>query len=71
MNLAEWVDHMQKLFCVPRGFAKTTVVKVAIMLFLRYSELFDLLFPEIERRSMARNTCQSIYKWFIGEVLKR
>lgn len=33
VNLNEWVDHMQKLFCVPRGFAKTTVIKVGTIVY--------------------------------------
>lgn len=66
VNLGEWVDHMQKLFCVPRGFAKTTVVKVAIMLFLRYSTLRFALYAS-RTTIMARNACRDIYKWFIGD----
>lgn len=67
VNLNEWVDHMQKLFCVPRGFAKTTVVKVAITLFMRYSRLRFTLYAS-RTTIMARNACRDVYKWFIGDT---
>lgn len=66
VNLNEWVDHMQKLFCVPRGFAKTTVVKVAVTLFMRYSILRFTLYAS-RTTIMARNACRDIYKWFTGD----
>lgn len=66
VNLDEWVDHMQKLFCVPRGFAKTTVVKVAVTLFMRYSRLSFTLYTSLTT-IMARNACRDIFKWFTGD----
>ena len=66
VNLNEWVDHMQKLFCVPRGFAKTTVVKVAITLFMRYSRLRFTLYAS-RTTPMARNACRDVYQWFMSD----
>lgn len=66
VNLNEWVDHMQKLFCVPRGFAKTTVVKVAITLFMRYSRLRFTIYAS-RTTIIARNACRDVYNWFIGD----
>lgn len=66
VNLDDWVDHMQKLFCVPRGFAKTTVIKVAVTLFMRYSRLRFTLYASLTT-IMARNACRDIFKWFTGD----
>lgn len=66
VNLGEWVGHMQKLFCVPRGFAKTTVVKVAITLFMRYSRLRFTLYAS-RTTPMATNACRDVYNWFMSD----
>lgn len=66
VNLDQWVEHMQKLFCVPRGFAKTTVVKVAITLFLRYSRLSFCLYAS-RTTPMATNACRDVFNWFTGD----
>lgn len=66
VNLGEWVDHMQKLFCVPRGFSKTTVVKVAITLFMRYSTLRFTIYAS-RTTIMSRNACRDVFNWFMGE----
>jgi hypothetical protein len=66
VNLGQWVEHIQKLFCVPRGFSKTTVIKVAVILFMRYSRLKFTLYAS-RTTPMAKNACRDIYHWFIGQ----
>lgn len=62
-SLGEAVDHLQKLFCVPRGHSKSTLIKLAVVLFLRYSVLSFALYVSLTT-TIARNACLDIFGWF-------
>lgn len=63
VNLDQWVGHIQKLFCVPRGHAKSTLVKLAIILFFRYSRISFIVYASLTK-TIADNACKDILEWF-------
>lgn len=67
VNFGDFSDHLQKLFCVPRGFAKTTVIKVAITLFMRYSRLKFTLYAS-RTTPMATNAIRDVFNWFLSDA---
>jgi hypothetical protein len=66
VNLDDWVDHIQKLFCVPRGHAKTTLVKLAVILFFRYSRIYFVCYASLTK-SIADNACKDIVDWITSD----
>lgn len=66
VNLNEWTDHLQKVFCVPRGFAKSTVIKLAVVLFMRFSRLYFTLYLS-RTTPIAKAACRDIFNWFYSE----
>jgi hypothetical protein len=63
-------DHMtgilKKLLAVPREHAKTTLTKVAMLIFLRYSRLSFLAYTS-NTNGAALNAIRDIKNWFLGE----
>lgn len=66
VNLGEWVDHIQKLFCVPRGHAKSTITKLAVILFFRYSRIFFACYASLTK-AIADNACKDILEWLTSD----
>lgn len=66
VNLDEWVGHIQKLFCVPRGHAKSTITKLAVILFLRYSRLKFALYVSLTS-PIAKQACKDIFNWLTSD----
>lgn len=62
VNLDTWNGHIQKLFCVPRGHAKSTLTKLAVILFLRYSKLSFALYASLTK-PISTNACKDIVAW--------
>lgn len=60
------VGHLHKLFCVPRGHAKSTITKLAVILFLRYSRLSFALYASLTA-GIAKNACKDIVAWLTSE----
>lgn len=67
VNLGEWTDHIQKLFCVPRGHAKSTLTKLAIILFFRYSKLSFALYASLTS-VIAKAACRDIVRWLTSDT---
>lgn len=57
------VGHLQKLFAVPREHSKTTLIKIAVILFMRYSPLRFTLYTS-KTNTMAVNAIKDIVAWF-------
>lgn len=66
VNLNQWTDHLQKVFCVPRGFAKSTVIKLAVVLFMRFSKLYFTLYLS-RTTPIAKAACRDIFHWFYSD----
>jgi hypothetical protein len=60
------VGHLQKLFCVPRGHAKSTITKLAVILFLRYSRFKFALYASLTA-GIAKNAIKDIIAWLTSE----
>lgn len=65
-NLADWADHIQKVFCVPRGHAKSTLIKLAVILFFRYSPIRFVLYTSLTS-GLAKAACKDIVGWLTSE----
>lgn len=57
------VGQLKKLFCVPREHAKSTLSKLAVVLFLRYSKFKFALYAS-NTKNVALMACQSIKGFF-------
>lgn len=66
VNLDTWVGHIQKLFCVPRGHAKSTLTKLAVILFLRYSRIRFALYASLTS-NVAKAAAKDIVKWLTSD----
>lgn len=66
VNSDEWVKHLQKVFCVPRGHAKSTIIKLGIILFLRYSSIKFALYASLTK-GIALRACLDIIDWLKSE----
>lgn len=53
---------LRKLFAVPREHAKSTIAKLAVILFLKYSRLSFVLYAS-KTTGHAKNACRDIMKW--------
>lgn len=62
VNLRQFVGAIRKLFCVPRGHAKSTLTKLAVILFLRYSRLRFALYASLTS-NIAKAACRDIVNW--------
>jgi len=62
VNLDDWRGHLQKLFCVPRGHAKSTLTKLAIILFFRYSRISFAVYASLTA-GIAKAACRDIVNW--------
>lgn len=60
------VGKLQKLFCVPRGHAKSTLSKLAVILFLRYSKFSFALYAS-NTKNIAMNAIKDIIGWLDSE----
>lgn len=56
------IGHLQKLFCVPREHAKSTLSKVAVILFMRYSPLAFTVYVS-NTKGVALNAIKDIVAW--------
>ncbi len=57
------VGHLHKLFAVPREHAKSTLIKLAVILFMRYSPLAFTLYVS-KTNTVAMNALKDVVKWF-------
>jgi hypothetical protein len=60
------VGHLHKLFCVPRGHAKSTITKLAVILFLRFSRFSFALYASLTA-GIAKNACKDILAWLTSD----
>ena len=60
------IGHLQKLFAVPREHSKSTLIKIACIIFLRYSPLRFLLYVS-KTATIALNALRDIVNWFKSE----
>lgn len=65
-NPETWLSHIQKLFCVPRGHSKSTLVKLAIILFFRYSPISFALYASLTS-AIAKAACKDVVAWLTSE----
>ena len=56
------IGKLQKLFCVPRDHSKSTLAKLAVILFARYSKLRFFLYAS-NTKTIALNACKDIKSW--------
>lgn len=54
--------NLQKLFAVPRGHAKSTIAKLAVILFLKFSNLSFVVYAS-KTNSIAKNAIRDIIAW--------
>jgi len=73
MELVDKVNHpdqlvgiLQKLLGVPRGHAKTTIIKLAIIIFLRYSRLSFCAYLS-NTLPVALAAVKDVVNWFLSE----
>lgn len=66
VNLPTFTGHLQKLFCVPRGHAKSTITKLAVILFLRYSYMKFALYVSLTS-GIAINAVKDIVQWLTSD----
>jgi len=73
VDLLDQVNHpehlvgvLQKLLAVPRDHAKTTLIKLAVLLFLRYSRLSFCAYCS-NSAAVALNSIRDIRDWFLTE----
>lgn len=66
VNLPTFTGHLQKLFCVPRGHAKSTITKLAVILFLRYSYMSFALYVS-STSGIAVNAVKDIVSWLTSD----
>lgn len=57
------IGHLQKLFAVPREHSKSTLIKVAVILFMRYSPLRFTLYVS-KTATIALNALRDVVNWF-------
>lgn len=57
------IGHLQKLFAVPREHSKSTLAKLAVILFMRYSPLAFTLYVS-KTATVALNAIKDIVAWF-------
>lgn len=65
-NPDSWIDNVQKLFCVPRGHSKSTLIKIAVMLFFRYSPIVFVLYTS-RTSALAKAACKDIVSWLTSD----
>jgi hypothetical protein len=65
VNQKETEVRLQKLFAVPRDFAKTTVAKLAVILFLKYTRLRFALYTS-KTNGHAKNAIRDILEWLLS-----
>jgi hypothetical protein len=73
VNAGDWtdslgaaIDHLQKVFCVPRGHAKSTLIKLAVILFMRYSVLSFTMYVSLTS-PVAKAACKDIFNWLTSD----
>lgn len=66
VNAGTWVHHLQKVFCVPRGHAKSTIIKLGMILFLRYSKIKFILYAS-QVKGIALRACLDVIDWMQSE----
>lgn len=62
LKLGTVTSHLHKLFCVPRGHAKSTLTKLAVILFMRYSPLAFTLYASVTS-VIAKAAIRDIMLW--------
>lgn len=63
MNRDGTIQTLKKLFAVPREHAKTTIAKLATILFLKYTKLSFLLYVS-KTQGHGKNAIKDILQWF-------
>lgn len=56
------IGHLQKLFAVPREHSKSTLAKLAVILFMRYSVLSFTLYVS-KTATIAQAACRDVVEW--------
>lgn len=56
---------LRKLFAIPRGFAKTTIAKLAVILFLKYSYISFVAYIS-KTNGHAKNAIRDILEWMMS-----
>lgn len=62
-NQSGAIQQLRKLFAVPRDHAKSTLAKLAVVLFSRYSPFFFTLYVS-KTNTIAKNAIRDILEWF-------
>lgn len=60
------IGKLQKLFCVPREHAKSTLAKLAVILFFRFSRISFAVYAS-NTRAVSIAACRDIVKWLESE----
>jgi len=60
------IGHLQKLFAVPREHSKSTIAKLAVILFMRYSPLSFTLYMS-KTSTIAVSAIRDVVNWLTGE----
>lgn len=66
LNQRRVVEYLRKLFAVPREHAKSTIAKLAAILFLKYSDLAFVLYVS-KTNGIAKNAIRDIIIWLQSE----
>lgn len=66
INKRETNRLIQKLFAIPRGFAKSTIAKLAMILFIKYSYMRFFLYVS-KTNSHAKNAIRDIMTWLLSQ----
>jgi len=70
VNRRETNRVIQKLFAIPRGFAKSTIAKLAVILFIKYSYMKFFLYVS-KTNAHAKNAIRDIMIWLMSDVERK